>query len=485
MLVNEFGVLASLCRASFFDFVKEFWTTIIQEPPVLNWHVQYLCEELQIVAERVFANKPKEYDLIINVPPGSTKSTICSQMFPAWCWTRAPHTQLIHISYAHAIALKDSIRCRDVVQSDLYKKCFPGILLREDENTKGLFMNTQRGYRLSVGMGGAITGQHGHFLVVDDPINPEEAFSEAELRNANRWMESTLPTRKVNKEVTVTILIQQRLHQGDPTGEILERSHGKGIKHINLPGELTPNVSPKDLASRYKDGLLDPIRLSRRVLDQMRVDIGEFAYAAQILQEPVPLGGGMFKTDQIHMMKVEPDKWLRLIRSWDKAGTKDGGAYSVGALMGLDSNWRYWILDIKRGQWSSAEREKKIADTAEEDGVDVEVIVEAEGGSGGKESAERTVEMLRKKTIRAIALHPTGEKEVRAYQLSVEVGNGNVYCVGLDSSGAELPWAQEMKKELRFFPFSKYKDQVDALSQAFNRIYRKRVRAGGMRLAAK
>lgn len=475
MLISEHNVLASICRESFFDFLKEFWPTIIQEPPVFNWHVKLMCDEFQRAAERVFVNKPKEYDIVFNVPPGSTKSTILSQMAPAWVWTRMPHAQLIHISYAHPIALKDSIRCRDIVQSELFQKTFPDIQLREDENTKGLFMNTHRGFRFSVGMGGAITGYHGHFLIVDDPINPQEAFSEAELRNANRWMESTLPTRKVNKDVTVTCLVQQRLHQADPTGEILEKSKGTGIRHINLPGELTKDVSPPELAANYIDGLLDPIRLSRKILDNMRKDLGEYAYAAQILQSPVPLGGGMFKVDKLNRMKEEIGIYTRLIRSWDKAGTKDGGAYSVGTLIGVDNQFRYWILDVVRGQWGSAEREAQIDKTAEEDGPDVEIVLEAEGGSGGKESAERTINRLREKGLKACSVHPTGDKETRAHQFSVEVGNGNVFIL-------ERHWTDPYIEEMRFFPFSKYKDQVDSSAQGFNRVYKKKRRAGGMRL---
>ena len=72
-----------LCKEEFFYFVKTFWDTIISEEPVWNWHIEYLCNEIQEMAERVFEGKPKEYDLIINISPGSTKSTICSRMFPA------------------------------------------------------------------------------------------------------------------------------------------------------------------------------------------------------------------------------------------------------------------------------------------------------------------------------------------------------------------------------------------------------------------
>ena len=201
MKVNEAAAIRGLVKASFFDFVREFWSVIIEAEPVFNWHVKFLCDELQTVAERVFKQESREYDLLCNVPPGLTKSTICSQMFPAWVWTRMPSAQFICVSYAYSIAQKDSLKTRDIVESDLYRECFPELGLREDANTKGLFVNQKKGFRLAVGVLGAVTGMHGHFLLVDDPLNPEQAYSEAELKTVNRWMRTTLPSRRIPKHV--------------------------------------------------------------------------------------------------------------------------------------------------------------------------------------------------------------------------------------------------------------------------------------------
>ena len=468
-IFKEHVLLASVCRDSFFDFVKEFWSVIVPEPPVFNWHIEWVCEELQKVALRVLRGEDKEYDLLFNMPPGSTKSTIVSQMFPAWVWTRMPTAKFICGSYAHLISLKDSIRCRDLVQNELYQKCFPGIELREDQNTKGLFMNEQGGYRFSVGVNGAVTGYHGHFLLIDDPLNPEESYSEAELKVANRWMSTTLPTRKVDKKMSVTILVQQRLHQADPSGEMMERLKDGGLRHICLPGELTDKVSPPELKERYVDGLLDPVRLPRAVLDALQTELGAYGYASQILQDPVPLGGGMFDTSKLIYLDDPPPRLVRVVRSWDKAGTQDGGAYSVGVKFAVDSKGRFGFLDVRRGQWGSTTREERIKETAEEDGDDVTILIEIEGGSGGKESGENSVRNLAGYTV--ITYHPTGDKEARAYPLSSQVGSGNVWVL-------KRAWTRDLVEELRYFPHSKYKDQVDAGSSAFNYVARKKKRVG-------
>jgi len=66
-VLSESNLIASICKESFYEFVKEFWSIIIHEDPVWNWHIEYICNELQIVCERVIAGQNSEYDLLINV----------------------------------------------------------------------------------------------------------------------------------------------------------------------------------------------------------------------------------------------------------------------------------------------------------------------------------------------------------------------------------------------------------------------------------
>ena len=435
------------------------------------------------MAELVFEGKPKEYDLIINIAPGSTKSIICSIMFAPWIWSRKPSARIIGASYAHNLSMDLSLKSRDIVKSEKYRAAFPDIILRSDQDTKSYFMNTQGGSRYAVGVGGSVTGMHGHFLIVDDPIDPNQAVSEAELKTANRWMAETLPTRKVDKAMVPTILIMQRLHQDDCTANMIEhikaaqRIEGGPLKlkHICLPAELTDKIQPKELASFYKDNLMDPIRLSSGVLTESKAKGGEYGYAGQFLQWPIPLGGGMFKVQKIKIIDEIPKKWKQRIRFWDKAGTEGGtGAYSVGLELGEDRDGGFYILDDIRGRWGTNEREERIKQTAEMDGYEVVLGIEQEPGSGGKESAESTVKNLA--GYRVIIDKPSGSessKALRAEPFSVQVNNGNVYMKRAD-------WNMDYLSELSFFPYSKYKDQVDASSGAFNYLTRKKKRAGAL-----
>lgn len=468
--VNEWALTASICRESFYDFAQEFWDTFVPEKPVWNWHIEYICNELQTVAERVFAGKPKEYDLIINQPPGTTKSSIASIAFPAWTWTRMISCRSMCGSYAFPLAMDLARKSRDIIKSDKYRLCFPEIILKPDQDTKTNFVNTRGGERHSFGVGGSVTGKHGHFIIVDDPLDPAMSVSELELKSTNSWMDETLSYRKVDKDISVMILIMQRLAQDDPTGSKLARIGSGAVRHICLPGELLPNVSPVECRAMYRDGLLDPSRLSAKVLAEARATLGEYGFASQFDQNPVPRGGGMFKTDLIQP-GTPPLRMKRIVRNWDKAGTLKKGCFTVGTKMGEDLMGRFWVLDVIRRQLDSGARERLIQRTAVLDGRGVYVTVEQEPGSGGKESAENTVKML--KGWKASIVIPKGDKEVRALPFSSQVNIGNVFIVNSH-------WTATWLEEFQFFPYSKYKDQVDSASGAFTFLSKLRHRPGAL-----
>ncbi len=292
---NDFNYIAAeSCRQSFYEFVQEFWDVIIKEKPVWNWHIKYLCDELQIVTERIKSRQPKEYDLVINIPPGTTKSTIVTIMHPVWAWTVDPTIRFITGSYSGGLSTEHAVKSRDILRSDKFKRLFPEITAKEDSDGKTGYENNFTGSRTATSVGGTITGKHAHIITVDDPLNPNKASSEAERKTANNWMDHTLSTRKVDKSITVTILMMQRLHASDCTGHVLSKK-GKRIKHICLPAELSDNVKPAELKANYVAGLLDPVRLGPLALAEARTDLGSYGYSGQMAQLPSPDEGGILK----------------------------------------------------------------------------------------------------------------------------------------------------------------------------------------------
>lgn len=367
----------------------------------------------------------------------------------------------------------------------MFKDVYPELMVREDKDTKSNFRIAKKlppahvgynhridsgGSRYSTSVGGTLTGFHGDILIVDDPLNPQQAVSDVELANANRWVEQTLSTRKTDKAITPTILIMQRLHQDDPAGHILAKQK-ENLKHICLPGEVRnyrKQLKPAELYEYYVDDLLDPVRMPWSVLTDLEADLGQYGYAGQIGQDPTPPGGGMFKVDHFQFV-TQPfptNHIVNTVRYWDKAGTQDAGAYTVGARISRLDNGRWVIEDIKRGRWSSHERERIIRETAIADGQNVTIWIEQEPGSGGKESAEGTIRNLAGWSV--YAEKPTGDKAFRADPYSVQVNNGNF-------SVMNALWNREFVEEHRFFPYSTYKDQVDACAGAFNKLVQKKI----------
>jgi predicted phage terminase large subunit-like protein len=486
-LNNAELIHAEKCRRSLFYFMRYFWDVVCTDEPKWNWHIPYLCSQLMKVARRVGDHKPKLYDPIINVPPGTTKSMTCSIMFPAWCWTNWPWMRFITSSYSSALSLELAEYSRDIIRSAKYQRLFPEIEIKRDKDTKSNFSISKKvfapdgsvaevirgGNRYSTSVGGTLTGFHGHILIVDDPLDPNRANSQIEIQNCNHWIDQTLSTRKIEKSVTPTILIMQRLADNDPSGHLLKKKN-KQIFHICLPGEIKQFgdlVKPKHLISQYKDQLLDPVRIPWSVLKDLEADLGQYGYAGQIGQSPIPAGGGMFKVDMIPIVHHCPKRYERAmtVRYWDKAGSQGKGCFTAGVkmvkLMPSVGGPEYLIEDVKHGQWSTEERERIIKATAEADGHNCIVYIEQEPGSGGKESAENTIKNLAGFTV--FADKPTGDKIYRADPFSVQVNVGNVAIL----NGV---WNQVFLDELKFFPDGPYKDQVDAASAAFNKLASKR-----------
>ncbi len=287
------AITQEICKRSFYQFFREFWDTVVQEQYIDNWHIEYLCDELQVVGERIIAREAKEYDLVINVSPGESKSTICTILFPVWLWIKDPTLRIITASYSGSISIKHSTASRDCLRSKKFLRLFGDLVeVRKDIDAKTLYANTSGGERYCTSTGSSVTGTHGHIVIIDDPLNPEQATSEVQLETANRWITKTLPTRVVDKRIAPTIMVMQRLHAKDPTSVLLE---GAKVKHICLPAEDTYPIFPEELKARYTNGLMNATRTDMAVLIDMKGKLGSMSYAGQFGQQPSSPDGGIIK----------------------------------------------------------------------------------------------------------------------------------------------------------------------------------------------
>lgn len=307
---------AEICRRSFYEFFVYFWTAIEEREPELNWHIEYLCDELQDIAERVFLKSqvddngktrtwrdPLSHNLIVNISPGETKSSICTIFFPAWCWTRDPSLRIVTASYSATLSMDHAQKSRDIIRSEKYRTLFPEVEIRQDMDAKLRYGNTKGGKRLVTSVGGTITGLHGDILIIDDPIDPKGSKSEAERKTANEWMTETLPTRKTDLKVTPTILIMQRLHEEDPTSVMAKTWEATNrLKWIRLPATDEYPISPEELADRYTadEGgvrVMNPLRRPISVVRDLEATLGSMEAACQLGQDATPAGGLKLKRD--------------------------------------------------------------------------------------------------------------------------------------------------------------------------------------------
>ncbi len=452
-----------LCKRDFSHFVKSLWRYVETEKYTDGKHIEVICNHLQYVLSGQIKR------LLINIPPRCMKSLTVSVFFPAWCWIHNPKLKFLFSSYSEALSIRDSVRCRRLIQSPKYqlllRHCKQDWILTGDQNTKTRFDNNKGGYRISTSVGGMLTGEGGDVIVVDDPHNVIDGESET-IRNAClQWWDESMSTRLNNPNTGSFIIIGQRIHENDLFGHILSKNKKNWI-HINLPMKfeginLCNSPFPTDWRTNINQ-LLWPERFSETYIQELEHSLGLYATAAQLQQRPSPRKGGMFEIDKFILINDLPKSNIQYkIRYWDKAGTRGGGCNTAGVLVFKTKEEQFVIADVVKGQWSSSEREKIIRQTAELDGLDTIIWVEQEPGSGGKESAENTIRNLQGYIVRADKV--SGSKEVRAEPYASQVGGGNVYILNRE-------WTRDFLEEHRLFPVGKFKDQVDAAAGAFNKL---------------
>ena len=291
------------CEDSLYEFLKTAWKYVDSSPWTDGWPIEAVAEHLQAVVDGDIKR------LIINIPPRCGKSTITSVAFPAWAWaqrersaTSGPGVQFLMASYANQLVLRDSVKCRRLIESPWYQGLWgEKFKLNSDQNTKSRFSNDQGGERLITSVGAAVTGEGGSIIVVDDPNSAAEAFSEAQIEATKEWWDGTMSTRLNDQKTGAYIIIQQRLAEDDLIGHILERE-ADGWTHLCLPMKYEPERSFITKIGwedpRKKTGeLLWPERFGDPEVDRLERALGPFAAAGQLQQRPEPAGGGVIKAD--------------------------------------------------------------------------------------------------------------------------------------------------------------------------------------------
>jgi len=451
------------CKRSLANFIKRAWPHVDPQPYIHGWHMDAMAEHLEACAAGQITR------LLINIPPGTSKSTATSVFFPAWLWGPFgwPGARFIGASYEQGLATRDNRKTRLLIESEWYQRHWP-TKLTSDQNEKTGFENTAQGFRQSCAVK-SMTGKRGDFVVWDDPLSPEKAYSETERDTANRVFAETLPTRLNNPEKSVIIVIMQRLHENDVSGYILARD--LGYEHLCLPMEYEPDracktkIGFKDPRKKAGD-LLFPDRFSRKTVERDKSVMGSFAVAGQFQQRPVPREGGMFKNHWFNAVNAVP-AGTEFVRGWDlAASTKSDSPWTAGVKIGKTPAGRYIIADAKRERVTTPRQ--FIVSTAAHDGAEVFISYPQDPGQAGKDQAKSIAQDLA--GYRFKASPESGDKATRAEPLAAQCEAGNVDILKGD-------WNAAFLDEICAFPFGKFMDQVDAASRAFNELAKPKARA--------
>lgn len=412
-----------------------------------NWHIDLIAEYLEA------ARRGEITRLIINMPPRALKSQCVSIAWPAWLLGHDPSARIMAASYSASLAIRHSLDSRQVVTSEWYRRLFPHTKLTRDQNEKHKFMTTARGFRFATSVGGTATGEGGNFLIIDDPMNPQQAANAHLRAKVKRWYDHTFSTRLNDKKKGVIVLVMQRLHVDDLTAHLLEKGD---FTHLSLPaiapsrqffhfGNVTKHREPNEaLHPRREDGAL---------IERAKIELGAQAFAAQYQQQPLPEQGGMMRREWLRRYAQEPDHCERIVQSWDTAIKSENHHDASVCLTFVESKNTAHLIDAQVMRLEYPELKRRMRELALKHKPHSILIEDKASGQ------QLLQDMQRETTLPMVACKSTQNKVTRFAAVSAMIEAGRL------SLPHNALWLSAFEQEILEFPHGKHDDQVDALTQ--------------------
>jgi len=462
----SFNEYEFILRRDLMSFIElSFYELNPQTAFSMSPHIEVLASKLEDCRQR------KIKRLIVNLPPRSLKSHAVSVSFPAWLLGHDPAAQIICASYGQELSDKHARDCRTLMASSSYRRLFSRTSLSSEKQSLSEFLTTSQGFRMSTSIGGVLTGRGADFIILDDPLKPDDALSETRRSSVNQWYDNTLLSRLNNKERGVIIIVMQRLHQDDLVGHVLDQGSWEMVSFPAIAKEdeihLIENAFGRRRFTRKIGEALQSERESLNTLKSIRQTIGEYNFSSQYQQDPTPLEGAMVKTNWLRYYDPgsRPSRFTCILQSWDTAN-KSGelNDYSVGTTWGA-YNDHYYLLDVFRRRLNYPELKRAVIEQARLHETECILIEDKASGTALIQDLEKDCLF----GIKPYEAPPGADKILRLHAQTALFESGRVL---LPNSAV---WLDEYVRELTSFPGGKHDDQVDSTTQALDYLKRNAV----------
>lgn len=451
-------------------FMEMAWHVVESQPFVDGWHLEETCEHLEAVS----AGRCKR--LLINIPPGCTKSMTVSVMWPVWDWITHPWRKFMYSSFDASLSQRDALRAKELIQSEWFQARW-GILANQKllekkklgslfvisegkQNTATVYWTSGGGFRFSTSVAGRSTGWHSHIQVTDDPTKPKDVQAGGKtairaLQSTIDWWKGTMSSRKVDPNSFSRVVIMQRLHEMDLAGH-LEKEGGYTV--LKLPMEYKPESpcrTPFGGDRRTEPGeLLWPERFSAAAVVETKKEMGPRVAAAQLQQEPSPEGGQIFKRAWFNNRWRQLPTGGKMIQSWDCSfKDSDGSDYVVGQVW-LYVLANFYLIHQVRDRMDLPTTVHAIRDMRRLYPRARTIVIE------DKANGPAVEQTLRDEISGIVMVDPQGGKIARANAVSGYYEAGNVWLP------EDAPWVPEHIDNMAGFPMRQFDDEVDSASQA-------------------
>lgn len=421
------------------------------------------------------ANTP-DGRFICSLAPQEGKSTRVAKDYPTWVLTEAPDTRIVTASYAQSLANRNGLALRRNITDHPEL----GLRIAPDNGAKHEWeLAGHRGGVLSVGIGAGLTGRPADLLIIDDPIKDRrEADSELIRQRVWDWWTDAASTRLAPGAPVVLILT--RWHEDDLAGRLLAAPDGHLWKVINIPAQADhdPAKGETDLLGREPGEFMQSARgRTPAQWEAIKTRAGSRTWNALYQGRPSPAEGGAFKRhwwDGVAGERRYTDpQWIvradgahialnmdEIILSWDMAFKDTAHSdYVVGQVWsrrGVDAYLLDQVCD-RMDFVTTCQRFRELA--AKWPQATLKIVEDKANGTAVINSLRRIVPGI-------VPEEPHGSKEARAAAVSPLVEAGNVHLPTPELA----PWVGGLIEEAAAFPNGAHDDQVDAMSQALNRL---------------